>query len=115
MRTRRLHREWQKLKLARPGAGTPRLAAEEGTAQKSLAVRLEPLLAQLRELGAAEYALEPWGAGRQMYRFRCEMPLGTSEQAVEQFEAMARRPAGVDRAGGGRQCRVAGAQRLAMR
>jgi hypothetical protein len=78
--------------------GTPPLAAEQaplpGTGDRSatLAEHLEPLLARLRDLGAAEYALEPWGAEQRMFRFRCEMPLGGGPQSTEQFEAIAADP-----------------------
>lgn len=53
---------------------------------------LEPLLARLRELGVAEYALERWGASGELYRFHCEMPLGSGEGFTQQFEAVAADP-----------------------
>lgn len=53
-----------------------------------LARRVEPLLAKLKELGVASYALEPWGGQRRLYRFHCEMPLAGNDQVTEQFEAI---------------------------
>jgi hypothetical protein len=49
---------------------------------------LSPLLAQLRSLGAVEYALERWGASGEMFRFRCAMPLGPSDSHTQHFEAL---------------------------
>jgi hypothetical protein len=57
----------------------------------TLADRLDPLLARLRQLGAAEYALEHWGEGGTFYRFHCEMPVGAT-QLTQQFEAIAADP-----------------------
>jgi len=54
---------------------------------------IEPLLERLRQLGAATYALEPWGAEKKMFRFRCEMPLAESDTMTQQFEAIAADPA----------------------
>lgn len=75
----------------RPGLVEAGREAGDGAAAKKanpLAARLEPLLARLRELGVAGYALERWGNGGQWYRFRCEMPLAASA-ATQQFEAVA--------------------------
>jgi hypothetical protein len=58
----------------------------------SFAERVEPLLARLRQLGVAEYALERWGDGGQLYRFRCEMPIAASAELTQQFEAVAADP-----------------------
>jgi hypothetical protein len=58
----------------------------------SFAERVEPLLARLRQLGVAEYALERWGDGGKLYRFHCEMPLGASAQITQQFESVAADP-----------------------
>jgi hypothetical protein len=60
--------------------------------QASLEPQLDPLLAHLRRLGVTEYVLEPWGAERGLFRFRCEMPFVGSELATEQFEAIAADP-----------------------
>ncbi len=53
----------------------------------TLEAKLSPLLQQLRELGATEYALEKWGNEGQLYRFRCAMPLKQSDQLTQHFEA----------------------------
>ena len=58
----------------------------------TFAERVEPLLAELRQLGVAEYALERWGDSGKLYRFRCEMPLRASAQLTQQFEAVAADP-----------------------
>jgi hypothetical protein len=63
--------------------------AESSSAANPLAANLEPLLARLRELGVAGYALERWGSGGQWYRFHCEMPLTQAGEAMQQFEAVA--------------------------
>jgi hypothetical protein len=60
--------------------------------QPTLAQQMEPLLVQLRQLGVAEYALEPWGQGGRLFRFHCEMPLAADGAATEQFEAIAADP-----------------------
>jgi hypothetical protein len=57
----------------------------------TLADRLEPLLARLRQLGAIEYALEHWGEGGKLYRFHCEMPVGATP-LTQQFEAVTADP-----------------------
>jgi hypothetical protein len=54
---------------------------------------LEPLLEQLRRLGAATYVLEPWGTGQNLFRFRCEMPIAEGDAMLQQFEAIAADPA----------------------
>jgi len=58
----------------------------------SLAERVEPLLARLRHLGVVGYALERWGDGGQLYRFRCEMPITASAELTQEFEAVAADP-----------------------
>jgi hypothetical protein len=62
------------------------------SAELELARRVEPLLARLRELGVAAYALEPWGGDRRLFRFHCEMPLAGSDAITQQFEAIAADP-----------------------
>jgi hypothetical protein len=57
----------------------------------TLADRLDPLLARLRQLGAIDYALEHWGEGGALYRFHCEMPVGATP-LTQQFEAVAADP-----------------------
>lgn len=49
-------------------------------------------MAQLRAFGVAAYALERWGEGGALYRFRCEMPLSTGGELTQQFEAVAADP-----------------------
>ncbi len=77
----------------RPVAAATSPVQQTGSSEEGdLARRVEPLLAKLRELGVAEYALEPWGGARQLYRFHCEMPLAGNAQFTEQFEAIAADP-----------------------
>jgi hypothetical protein len=73
-------------------AAPPSTAPAPTPSQPPLARQMEPLLVQLRQLGVAEYALEPWGADGGLYRFHCEMPLAAGAQATEQFEAIAADP-----------------------
>jgi hypothetical protein len=76
-----------------PPLVTPVVATEPAPAQPpSFQEQVEPLLAQLRQFGVIEYALERWGDGGKLYRFRCEMPLGASDQFTQQFEAVAADP-----------------------
>jgi len=72
-------------KAARPPAAPALIPPRAAT----FAERVEPLLAKLRQLGVAEYALERWGDGGTLYRFHCEMPLGASDEFTQQFEAVA--------------------------
>jgi len=53
-----------------------------------LARQLEPHLSLLRRLNAAEYTLENWGGSGQLYRFRCAIALGKSDDHTRQFEAV---------------------------
>jgi hypothetical protein len=53
-----------------------------------LAKQLEPHLAVLRSLDAAEYTLENWGGEGQLYRFRCAVALGDNDDHTRQFEAV---------------------------
>ena len=76
-----------------PPLVTPVVATERAPAQPlSFQEQVEPLLVQLRQFGVIEYALERWGDGGKLYRFRCEMPLGASEEFTQQFEAVAADP-----------------------
>jgi hypothetical protein len=76
-----------------PPLVTPVVAIEPApTRPLSFQEQVEPLLAQLRQFGVIEYALERWGDGGKLYRFRCEMPLGASDQFTQQFEAVAADP-----------------------
>ncbi|MEQ8208806.1 MAG: hypothetical protein RH917_03160 [Lacipirellulaceae bacterium] len=61
-------------------------------ATKNAQDHLEPLLRQLRELGASQYDLQTWGEAEQFYRFQCEMPLSQSSALTQQFEAVASDP-----------------------
>jgi hypothetical protein len=67
-------------------------AASTPTSASTFAQHVEPLLAQLRQLGVVEYALERWGDGGKLYRFHCEMPLGVEGALTQQFEAVADDP-----------------------
>lgn len=71
---------------------TPAARPAPSPAPPALAEQMEPLLMELRRLGALEYALEPWGADGRLFRFRCEMPLAAGDRATEQFEAIAPDP-----------------------
>ncbi len=53
-----------------------------------LARQLEPHLSLLRSLDAAEYTLENWGGSGELYRFRCAVALGDSDDHTRQFEAI---------------------------
>ena len=53
-----------------------------------MAKQLEPHLALLRSLDAAEYTLENWGGEEQLYRFRCAVALGDNDDHTRQFEAI---------------------------
>ena len=77
--------------VAAPGVTRP-VAEATSPGTGSLEQQVEPLLAQLRQFGVAEYALEPWGADHQMFRFHCEMPLAGGVQSTEEFEAIAADP-----------------------
>jgi len=66
--------------------------ATELATPPTFAERVEPMLVKLRQLGAAEYAMERWGARGELYRFRCEMPLTASNAMTQQFEAVAADP-----------------------
>ena len=58
----------------------------------AISFQAEPMLKQLRGMGAAEYSLEKWGNSGQMFRFRCAMPLVQDAEATQQFEAVAGNP-----------------------
>jgi hypothetical protein len=74
-----------------PAAASAPPTVQETSAQR-LARQVEPLLARLRQFGAEEYVLEPWGEGGRLYRFHCEMPLGDTANLTQQFEAVAADP-----------------------
>jgi hypothetical protein len=76
---------------ASPPAGFPGAQLAEAPAAAS-SDPLEPLLAQLRQLGAAEYALESWGSSGQFFRFRCALTLGDSDDHTRHFEAISPDP-----------------------
>jgi hypothetical protein len=79
--------------LLKPAAqATPAPAAPVTNPAAGVAPAIEPLLAKLRQLGAATYSLERWGAAGNLYRFRCEMPLAASDAMTQQFEAIAANP-----------------------
>jgi hypothetical protein len=46
---------------------------------------IQPHLALLKKLGAANYSLERWGEG---YRFKCAIPLGENVDFTRHFEAI---------------------------
>jgi len=100
--------EWDRLtmtgdsKVTPPGARVPvrtvtvspppAQQAEMAPQPASLAERVEPLLAQLRNWGAEEYQLEPWGEGGCYFRFSCAMPIVEGAAATQLFEAVAADP-----------------------
>jgi len=53
-----------------------------------LARQLEPHLSLLRSLDATEYTLENWGGEGKLYRFRCAITLGESDDHTRQFESV---------------------------
>jgi hypothetical protein len=53
---------------------------------------VRPLLAELRALGASEYDLQAWGDSGRLFRFRCAIPLGTSDRFAQEFESIAASP-----------------------
>lgn len=55
---------------------------------QQLSRQLEPHLTLLRSLNAAEYTLENWGGAGQLYRFRCAVSIGTTDDHTRQFEAI---------------------------
>ncbi|MEM8944556.1 MAG: hypothetical protein AAGD11_05170 [Planctomycetota bacterium] len=54
----------------------------------AMARRLEPHLSLLRSLNVAEYTLENWGESGQLFRFRCAVTLGSSDDHTRQFDAI---------------------------
>ena len=54
----------------------------------SLENQLEPHLSVLRSLGASEYALEEWGEEGRLFRFRCKVAIGSSDDWTKHFEAV---------------------------
>ena len=63
-----------------------------GSRPSELATQVEPLLAELRNRGVSEYALEHWGSSGERFRFYCLMPLAGSGDHARQFEAIAGDP-----------------------
>ena len=53
-----------------------------------LATELEPHLAFLRSMGAAHYAMEPWGKDGKRFRFHCSICLGENGNCTRHFEAI---------------------------
>ncbi len=53
-----------------------------------IARQLEPHLSLLRSLDVAEYTLENWGGSGELYRFRCAVALGDTDDHTRQFEAI---------------------------
>jgi len=71
-----------------PVTGPTQERAAPIPASGDLARKLKPHLSLLRSLGAAEYTLENWGGSGQLYRFRCSITLGESDDHTRQFEAI---------------------------
>jgi hypothetical protein len=80
------------VQAAGPPAGSQEIVAPQVQQSPARQDPLEPLLAQLRQLGAAEYALESWGSSGQFFRFRCALTLGDSDDHTRHFEAISADP-----------------------
>ena len=65
-----------------------RVTAVSDDSEVSLESQVEPHLSVLRSLGASEYALEEWGEEGQLFRFRCKVALGSSDDWTKHFEAV---------------------------
>lgn len=77
--------------LASATVPTPRaepIATNTANVGVSLAKELEPHLSLLRAMNAADYTLENWGGEGRLYRFRCSISLGNSDDHTRQFEAI---------------------------
>lgn len=61
-------------------AGSPPSSAEGGSF-----VRIQN---RLRDLGAVYYKLESWGSQQQLFRFQCEMAVGSGPGLTRHFEAV---------------------------
>lgn len=79
-----------KFTLASATVPTPKTEPAPRTAHvdASLAAQLEPHLSLLRSLNAADYTLENWGGEGRLYRFRCSISLGSTDDHTRQFEAI---------------------------
>jgi len=53
--------------------------------------RVSELISHLRQLGAAETNLTPWGGGK-LYRFSCRAPLASAPAMTQHFESVAAEP-----------------------
>lgn len=60
--------------------------------ESALAKQLDPHLSLLRSMGAANYTLENWGGTGELFRFRCSIAWGQSEDHTRHFEAVAADP-----------------------
>jgi hypothetical protein len=67
------------------GATSVNLAAPLSTPANATQGEMEMHLTLLKKMGAAQYALEKWGAG---YRFKCAVALGDNPDFTRQFEAI---------------------------
>ncbi|MEX2308163.1 MAG: hypothetical protein WD738_11250 [Pirellulales bacterium] len=56
--------------------------------------RLSPLYSRLKELGASDPQLGPWGSSGEMYRFCCRAALADTPAFTRHFEAVAAEPVG---------------------
>jgi len=74
-----------------PLAQSPPVAkpAEPLALSAAVTAKLQPHLSLLQKLGAEEYTLENWGGAGQLYRFRCAIVWGGSQNFTRQFEAVA--------------------------
>jgi hypothetical protein len=73
---------------ARPAAASEPAGPEGTAALTSGDNAFRQIGARLRELGAANYRLETWGAQNEQYRFECRMSIGGNIGVTQHFEAV---------------------------
>jgi hypothetical protein len=80
--------------LAAPSGNLETVATggDASSPAQQTADRLPALYSRLKELGATDLTLSPWGSGGQLYRFHCRAALGDSPQFARHFEAVASEP-----------------------
>jgi hypothetical protein len=72
-----------------PAPGTSALVKPPQTTDST--DRVSDLISHLRQLGAADTNLTPWGGGT-MYRFSCRAPLASAPNMTQHFESVAAEP-----------------------
>jgi hypothetical protein len=79
---------------AAPAPITPAATAtpfDKSTQATDSTDRVSELISHLRQLGAAETNLTPWGGGK-LYRFSCRAPLASAPAMTQHFESVAAEP-----------------------